>query len=203
VPSDFTDGMGPLFELIPIETEETRDMNFTLEVGVKSSSLFENPTSVTINQSSYRGFIQYSDPDNVQVVPANARTLLDLTGLAPTVNNLEDDVSPHVFMNAGKFDPFGDTPFGKYRIRLNFTATPSVINAELLMELDIGGVFGTIDSDPVNIFTDAGNPQKCSASFDFYTGSTAIANGGEIYITSTNPITITSPLVVVIVEAIS
>lgn len=188
-------GQGNQFSLAPCPPSQV----VQIVVGAKTSSLFSEAAVET--ESSYKGFVQYKNTGWSQTIPANVRTKVEFgPTMVQTVNNLSPTLIGHEFFADDEMKPFGTQPFGKYRLRMNFTGISPIIGTNIRLELDIDGIFDTIDGDTYQMIENSGTPENISATFDFYTGSVAIANGGEIYVTASNPLTLSDGLILVIVE---
>lgn len=209
--ADNTEKLNPLYTVRVMEGSQTLNVNvreknapFVVRIGARTSSSNLPGTTVIAGESAYKGFVQYSSSTWSQTIQANTRTKLEFgPDMIQTVNNIDPSLGGHEFFQNDEMIPYGAIPFGKYRLRMNLVANSPIIETRLKFELDIDGIFDTIDSDTYRMFEDSGIDEKISTTFDFYTGSTAISNGGEIYVTSTNMVTLSQGLVLIIVEDVS
>ena len=156
------------------------------------------PAVASAAQTSWAAF---ADSDYDLNLEAGVRTKLVLSdNLTPTVSNLPGEFANHDFFVDGNFAPVGITPGGKYRLRLNVDCTSLLINNDIRFELDIGGSQGVVDTVSESCHADAGDMERITPAFDFYTFGTFIANGGAVYVTSRTDSVIDVLQVLVIVE---
>lgn len=157
-----------------------------------------SPVAASAVQTSWAAF---TDTDYDLNLAAGVRTKLPLSdALSPTVSNLPGEFATHDFFVDGNFNPVGIAVGGKYRLRLNVDVTSLLINNDLRFELDIGGAQGVVDTVSEACHADAGDMERITPAFDFYTYGTFQANGGAVYVTSRTDSIIDILTVLVIVE---
>ena len=80
------------------------------------------------------------------------------------------------------------TAFDFYIVRVTFVADPNTANDYFDLKLDIGGGIGVIWQETRG-FLKGTNPQSFSFTIPVYTGSTFLANGGQLDITTSGTVT--------------
>ena len=73
-----------------------------------------------------------------------------------------------------------------YLVRLTFKVNPTVNNASIITQFDIGGAVGTILTDTSRLVRGAGNDTEISQTHWAYALDTFATNGCEIYVEATN-----------------
>lgn len=132
------------------------------------------------------GYVQYKDLTKTSAAPvaltANTRTSLSYTD---TVNftGLQGNFVGQGFFANGKFD--GRTAGDTYSLRIDLTATPSVANTRLEVEIEIEGQ-GVVIGGDARVAEVSGANTKLFYYFDFFASQLLLDNGGRIYLTADN-----------------
>ncbi len=148
-------------------------------------------------------WLQFADDAFSQTLLAGVRSKLALSDLlALSVSNASATLLAHDWFEGGNFRPYGVDPGGKYRLRINLDLTSTAADNVVRFELDIGGTQGVIEDEAfVGLF--AGVAEVASPDFDFYTFTTFLANGGEVYATADFDCTLENMSVLIVVERVS
>lgn len=120
-----------------------------------------------------------------QSLTAGARTKLVINGTGKNESQLPTDTGP-------LWDTATNTITGRQGdsivAKVQFIFTPSsALASNLDLEIDIGGLVGTVEDETKSIFRGAGVAHPLSFTFPAYTLDTWAANGGEIYATCDGP----------------
>lgn len=166
------------------------------QVGVVTGTVLEIGTPV---QTFFRDM---AEPGFAANLVADTKTKLNLDP-AFVASNEPADYASHDFFEGGDFQPIGNAIGGQYEIRLTFDVVPSLINANLSIEVDIGGTIGRIDGRNVALTADAGETERVTVQFDVYVGATFLANGAGIYVTPSQNVALSNAAVKVTVERVS
>lgn len=151
--------------------------------------------------SSWTGWAQYSEGVKITEgtglpLAASTRTKLTIDGTGTTTNiggmpggvvNLWDTIN-------NKITPGGVDD--AYDVRLAFTAKSATTGAYLEIELDVGGSLGVIAKDTRGFLKNT--DQFFQVNIPVFTGTTFLANGGEIWITSSAAATLWNPRILII-----
>ena len=127
------------------------------------------------------------DASNQFAIQGGQRVLLPNNGGAG-INNLKLMYENHDFIVANRIRSYAERD--SYSIRIDFIAESEVINNELVLEVDIGGGIGTIQSEIVNLGNDAGTPKLVTVNLIVYALDTFLANGAGIFIRPSSNINI-------------
>lgn len=135
----------------------------------------------------YQGWAQYEDSRTTvgapsQTLSSGVRTLWLNNGSALTIDKKPSDATlPLWNTSTNKHQPIA--AFDIYHLRMSFIAENYAGSTPYLdIELDIGGSVGTIFSRGVAL-RKGGAAQSISLAFPVFSGSTYLANGGELYLT--------------------
>lgn len=91
-------------------------------------------------------------------------------------------VTSFVNTTNGKITPQTDGDF--YVIDIRFKATSSSVDGVIDIGIDIGGAMGIIRQHTISLRKGIGVEQRVALSFPVYSGSTFVANGGEVKVSS-------------------
>lgn len=148
--------------------------------------------SVTVQQSNIltgKGWMVYGDTQYTSASPlvvANNRVKLTCNGLGSDTYKGEAPfgITDLWDTTTQKFTP--ENSGDSYDVRVQFKAKCSTVSAYFDVELDIGGSLGVITARTVSSSKGANNEQRYSIGIPIFTRDTFVANGGEIYINSTD-----------------
>lgn len=144
-----------------------------------------------MNATTGWGF--YSDGSGAQALLEEDRTLLTNDKATVIEDQLPSDITTFFDSNAVLGNEGDDRT-----IRLAFDATGSdQFLTEIIIEFDIGGALGVIDTKTVAMTTGAGVTQSINETFELFCGATFQANGGRIYVTADAPCTINNKTILV------
>lgn len=135
--------------------------------------------------AAHTGWGQYSDATNTsgspQVFTGSARTKLTIDGAGSQTNTSYLPGGDDLWDTVGyRITP--QTAFDFYVVRLTFEANPTGASDYFDIELDIGGSINTIWQETRGFLKGVAD-HKFSFTIPVYTGTTFLANGGELYIT--------------------
>ena len=137
-------------------------------------------------------FFSHGGADQI-IGPNRQRIQVDGLG-AGSLNNLKAPFDGSILVNndGGNGVIFLPRASGDdYTLVLRLTIVPDVINTDVFAELDIGGSFQVIETEPESLLKGAGEPHSITFIFRVFAGSTFVSNGGQFWITSSNAATIT------------
>lgn len=146
--------------------------------------------TITVAESNIltgKGWITYEDSTYTEGSPlviASARGKLTCDGLGSGTYKAEAPDGVAEFFNTTTNKILGINVGDACDIRIDFKAKCSTVSAYFDLELDIGGAQGIITARTLSSSKGAGNEQRYSPSFGYYTLATFVANGGDIYIDS-------------------
>lgn len=132
------------------------------------------------------GWAQYSD--NVYTVGSpltiNQGVSTKLTNNAATsiTTQLPEGVTGFWSNSTNKITPENDGDF--YQVNVRFTGESSVADGVFDVYVDIGAPMNEIVRETRTFRKGAGNPQDFNFTFQLFSASTFVANGGEIYVES-------------------
>lgn len=137
----------------------------------------------------YQGWAQFQDSRTTDTPAAlnlatGVRTKLPIDGGTSTIQrNPSDAIVPMWDVINNKHVPIAEMDV--YHLRIGFIAENYAgTEPYVSLELDIGGSIGTIVARDISL-RKSGSAVICSASFPVFSGSTYLANGGELYVTYT------------------
>lgn len=133
------------------------------------------------------GWAQYSGTNytigSPLVILAGNTTTLANNGAASTINTqLPTGVTSFVDTSNGKITPQNDGDF--YVVDIRFKATSSSVDGVIDIGIDIGGAMGIIRQHTISLRKGIGVEQRVALSFPVFSGSTFVANGGEVKVSS-------------------
>jgi len=146
------------------------------------------------------GWGQYGDLSSGDQTFTTTRAKLQLDGLATTTEetHLPFEIRGTGSLWDGTLDKI--TPiaaFDSYNLRIDIPITAEAASpTDVIIELDIGGAVGTIVTRYAS--TGKGTPYTISVGFPVYAGTTFLANGATIYIsTDTGTVTALNPTILI------
>lgn len=133
------------------------------------------------------GWAQYSGSNYTSgsplVINSGNTSVLANNGVTSTINTqLPTGVTAFVNTSNGKITPQNDGDF--YVVDIRFKATSSAVDGVIDIGIDIGGAMGVIREHTVSLRKGIGVEQRVALSFPVFSGSTFVANGGEVKVTS-------------------
>lgn len=155
----------------------------TATAGTNTTQIATTAFAQSMRQS---GWVQYSD--NVYTLGS---PLVINQGVTDTLTNnasvsittqLPDGVTSLYNPTTNKITPQLDGD--SYLINVRFNAVSSSTSGLIDVGVDVGGTLNIIAQETVSLRKGVGNSQRVNLVFDVYTGSTFIANGGLIKLTS-------------------
>ena len=135
------------------------------------------------------GWIQITDSTytvgSPKALTGGVRTKLDLNSDSVIESNAPPGTTAATFWDSATSKLMGETVGDAFELRFQFTAAPASPNTNMTIDLDIGGAQGIIWED-TRSFLKGAVAQRAVRDISYYTLTTFIANGGEIYLTATN-----------------
>lgn len=157
---------------------------YTKTGGLSTEFLMADGTVQTDNAT---GWAQYSGSTYTSgsplVINATTTAVLPNNGASSSITSqLPTGVTAFVNTANGKITPQLDGDF--YVIDIRFKATSSSVDGVIDVGIDIGGAQGIIRQHTVALRKGIGVEQRVALSFPVFAGSTFVANGGEVKVTS-------------------
>lgn len=157
------------------------------ENGVTPNDIFDRVNSL-IDKVNTNGYAVYTDTEytleNPFVIPNGQRLKIPNNAVVKNDTNLPFDMVKLFDETTQKLVSINENDEFSIRIRFDTFTTSNTGYAEI--DLDIGGSLGSIMNIPVFFPRGAGqnNVRKFSEMSKYFTGSTFISNGGELFIES-------------------
>ena len=155
---------------------------------ISGADVNEITTDMFDTVNSYTGWAQYGDSTYTSGSPLavnNARVKYTNDGLASTTvkTQLPSDVTDFWNASTNKITP--QNAFDFYILRIDFKAKMNSANGFGVLQLDIGGGIGLITERTLSFPKGTSVETTFNISFPVYTGTTFLANGGELYFDTT------------------
>lgn len=173
----------------------TGDQNLSGYAPLASPALTGSPTSASPPTTATAllrytdlgtGFAQYTDNSHTSGSPqvVNSGATATITNNAATTIAGQLPIGVTSFYNSGtsKITPQNDGD--SYLINVRFTAVSSSNTGLADVGIDIGGAMNIIAQETISLRKGAGQAQKINIIFDVFSGSTFLANGGLIKLSS-------------------
>ena len=162
--------------LNPVKIPNALAVNDAVSLGQMETAI-ENAT----------GWAQYSGNNYTSGAPlvinsGNTSVLANNGTTSTIISQLPSGVTGFVNTSNGKITPQNDGDF--YVVDIRFKATSSSVDGVIDIAIDIGGAMGIIRQHTVSLRKGIGVEQRVALSFPVFSGSTFVANGGEVKITS-------------------
>lgn len=127
------------------------------------------------------------DPSNAQVFPANTRMKFTVDKFFVDESEKPDSVDSFLDGSSNITGESGDDRV--VRVQFNAAAQDQYAT-QVIIELDIGGSIGVIDTKPVPLFCGQDIAQFVSESFELFCRETFEANGCAVYLTFDAPVVV-------------
>lgn len=156
----------------------------TVSNGVTTTAPSQDATYDFVTNQT--GWAQYSD--NVYtvgsplVINSGVTTALTNNGATSIITQLPTGVTGWVNTSTGKITPQNDGDF--YDVEIRFKAKSSSPSGRIKVDLNIGGAMGIIREQRVEVADGVGIEQFIAVPMMVFSGSTFVANGGTVSITS-------------------